>query len=62
MLKEYMVNGMTFQFEDADVPAGAVPVEKEKPATKTKDRKPKLDKSADAEATDAGESTDAEVE
>ena len=62
MRKEYMVNGMTFQFEDADVPAGAVPVEKEKPATKTKERKPKADKAeGEVEHADNGE-TDAEVE
>ena len=42
MLKVYrMPNGRTFQFDDKDVPAGAVLVEKKKEAPKNKAVRPK---------------------
>lgn len=37
-LKEYELNGLTFQFEEDDAPKGAKPVEK--PAQKTQAPKP----------------------
>lgn len=50
-LKEYIYNGLRFQFEEKDAPKGAVPVEVQKPAKRrtaaaNKSRKPRANKAA----------------